>query len=61
VPSALRKLPDDSEIVPLALIEKKAIETALRNLGGNISKVASALGIGRNTLYDKMKKHGIRV
>lgn len=61
MPSALRKLPDDSEIVPLALIEKKAIETALRNLGGDISKAAAALGIGRNTLYDKMKKHRIRV
>jgi transcriptional regulator of acetoin/glycerol metabolism len=59
--AVVRKLPEDSEIVPLALIEKKAIETALRNLGGNISKAAAALGIGRNTLYDKMKKHSIRV
>ena len=59
--AVVRKLPDDSEIMPLALIEKKAIETALRNLGGNISKAAAALGIGRNTLYDKMKKHRIRV
>jgi transcriptional regulator of acetoin/glycerol metabolism len=45
----------------LALVEKKAIESALLHLGGNISKVAAALGIGRNTLYDKMKKHSIRV
>ena len=49
--AVVRKLPDDSEIVPLVLIEKKAIETALRNLGGNISKVASALGIG-NAILD---------
>ena len=47
--------------MPLALVEKKAIENALLHFGGNISKVAAALGIGRNTLYDKMKKHGIRV
>jgi len=59
--AAVCKATEDPEIMPLALIEKKAIETALRSLGGNISKVAAALGIGRNTLYDKMKKHRIRL
>jgi transcriptional regulator of acetoin/glycerol metabolism len=56
-----RNIADDAEIMSLALVEKKAIESALLHLGGNISKVAAALGIGRNTLYDKMKKHSIRV
>lgn len=51
---------DDVEIMPLALIEKKAVEDALVHFGGNITKVSNALGIGRNTLYDKMKKYGIR-
>ncbi len=55
------KIAEDAEIIPLVLVEKKTIEDALLHFGGNISKVASALGIGRNTLYDKMKKHGIRV
>ena len=51
---------DDAEIMSLASVEKTAIENALLRLGGNVSKVAAALGIGRNTLYDKMKKHRIR-
>ncbi|MGC8490991.1 MAG: sigma-54-dependent Fis family transcriptional regulator [Syntrophobacteraceae bacterium] len=55
------KAADNTSILSLALVEKKAIENALSSLGGNISKVAAALGIGRNTLYDKMRKHGIRV
>ena len=55
------KMAEDAEIIPLALVEKKTIEDALLHFGGNISKVAAAFGIGRNTLYDKMKKHGIRV
>jgi transcriptional regulator of acetoin/glycerol metabolism len=49
-----------TEIMPLALVERKAIEKALSHFRGNISQVAATLGIGRNTLYDKMKKHGIR-
>jgi transcriptional regulator of acetoin/glycerol metabolism len=52
---------EGAEIMPLALVERKAIEHALLHFRGNISKVATALGIGRNTLYDKIKKHGIRV
>jgi sigma-54 dependent transcriptional regulator, acetoin dehydrogenase operon transcriptional activator AcoR len=57
---AVRTMANDIEIMPLALVEKKAIEDALVHFGGNITKVSYALGIGRNTLYDKMKKYGIR-
>jgi transcriptional regulator with PAS, ATPase and Fis domain len=56
----VRTMGDGAEIMPLAMVEKKAIENALLHLGGNISKVAAALGIGRNTLYEKIKRHGIR-
>lgn len=52
---------EDTEIAPLELVERRAIENALVHFRGNISKVAAALGIGRNTLYDKIKKHRIRV
>lgn len=52
--------PDDADVAPLHVVEKKAIQNALVYFDGNISKTANALGIGRNTLYDKMKKHGIR-
>jgi sigma-54 dependent transcriptional regulator, acetoin dehydrogenase operon transcriptional activator AcoR len=51
---------EDLDIIPLDQMEKKAIQNALVHFSGNISKTASALGIGRNTLYDKMRKYGIR-
>jgi PAS domain S-box-containing protein len=47
------------EVIPLDLLEKYAIEQALSHCQYNISRVAQALGIGRNTLYSKMKKYGI--
>ena len=43
----------------LNAMEKDAIKEALLFYNGNITKVSKALGIGRNTLYDKIKKHGI--
>ena len=50
----------DAEILPLDQVEKRAIQNALIHFGYNISKTAHALNIGRNTLYEKMKKYGIR-
>lgn len=40
-------------------LERKAIETALSRGGSNLSKVARELGIGRTTLYRKLKKYGL--
>ena len=40
-------------------IEMKAIIQTLQDCEGNITKTATALGINRNTLYDKMKKYNI--
>lgn len=51
---------EDFDIIPLDLVEKNAIQNALVFFGGNVSKAANALGIGRNTLYDKMRKYGLR-
>ncbi len=42
-------------------IEKKHIAFMLKKHFGNISKVAKILGIGRNTLYEKIKKHNIKI
>jgi two-component system response regulator HydG len=39
-------------------IEREAIIRAIRTSGGNLTKVASELGLGRSTLYRKMKKYG---
>ena len=41
--------------------EKATILSALKNYDGNKTKTASALGISRTTLFNKMKKYGIRI
>jgi len=40
-------------------VEKERIIEAIRTLNGNLTKVASELGIGRSTLYRKMKRYGL--
>lgn len=47
------------ELLSLEESEKRAIETALKHFGNNISKAAEKLGITRSTLYTKMKKFNI--
>jgi len=44
----------------LAHNEAALIENALREQGGNVTRAASALGVSRATLYEKMKKHGVK-
>lgn len=39
--------------------EKMVIQQALKEVQGNITAAAKALGINRSTLYQKMKKYGI--
>lgn len=45
----------------LAELEKKEIKRLLEYYEGNITKVAAALGIARNTLYRKLRKYGLQV
>ncbi len=40
--------------------EKRAIERAMTNTGGNLSRVAAVLGISRPTLYDLLGKYGLK-
>ncbi len=40
-------------------LEKNKIEEVIERHSGNISRAAAELGIGRNTLYRKMKKYGL--
>ena len=40
-------------------VEKQAIQTAIRKHEGNLSQAANELGLGRSTLYRKMKKYEI--
>ena len=46
-------------ILPLAEIERQALIHALEATGNNITQTAQALGIGRVTLYRKLKKYNI--
>ena len=47
------------QTINLADLEKKTIGLALSKHNGNLSKAAFELGLGRTTLYRKMKKYGI--
>jgi DNA-binding NtrC family response regulator len=45
------------EVIPLAEIEKQAILNALESTGGDRAVAAALLGIGRTTLYRKLKEY----
>ena len=47
--------PDRNELVPLAEIERRAVLHALRETGGDKCAAALVLGIGKTTLYRKLK------
>ena len=46
---------------PLADIESEMIRFAIAHYDGQMSEVARRLGIGRSTLYRKLKEYGIDV
>lgn len=48
-----------ASIVPLAELEKQAIIAALKHLHGDKLMTAKMLGIGKTTLYRKLKQYGI--
>jgi sigma-54 dependent transcriptional regulator, acetoin dehydrogenase operon transcriptional activator AcoR len=43
----------------LQAAERAALVRAIEELHGNMSRVAAELGVSRNTLYRKIKRHGI--
>jgi DNA-binding NtrC family response regulator len=51
--------PPAAEILTIAELEKQAILTTLRNLHGDKLTAARLLGIGKTTLYRKLKEYGI--
>ncbi len=51
--------PDPQLELNLEALEKTAIRQAISKHGGNLSKAAQELGLGRTTLYRKMSKHGL--
>lgn len=49
-----------TQVRTLAELEKNAIENAVALYRGNLTKAAQALGIGRATIYRKIRQYGIR-
>lgn len=66
LPSALRNFAlfqggtanDGEEIAPLAEVERRHVLRAMQHTKGDVSAAAMMLGIGRNTLYRKLKRYG---
>ena len=48
-------------VEPLWKVEKAAILSALKTLNGDKILAARKLGIGKTTLYRKLKDYGIRI
>lgn len=55
--AAMRKRGGVIPLPPMETIEVEAIKSALNFYRGNVTMAAKALGIGRNTLYRKMKEY----
>ena len=54
-----RFLDAKGEVTALADLERDLIAFALRHYGGRMSRVARTLGIGRSTLYRKLREYGL--
>lgn len=57
LPNTADVLPDS--IYPLDELEKKMIVKAMELYDGNLSKVATALGVSRQALYRRLEKYGM--
>lgn len=54
-----RFLDERGEVAALVDLERELIAFALRHYGRRMSRVARALGIGRSTLYRKLREYGL--
>ena len=52
------RFPEKDEMMPLEELERRAILRALRESGGDKLAAARLLGIGKTTLYRKLKQYG---
>ncbi|MFH8699358.1 helix-turn-helix domain-containing protein [Streptomyces chartreusis] len=57
LPDPVREGPAGRTLSPMELAERSAILEALRRHGGNKARAAAALGIGRATLYRKLREY----
>lgn len=58
-PGLISGLDEKGNVRPLNAVEQEMIEMAISYYGGQMSEVARRLGIGRSTLYRKLKEYGI--
>jgi DNA-binding NtrC family response regulator len=58
-PNVMRLIDDTGDVRKLSDIEAEAIRFALGHYRGQMSQMARKLGIGRSTLYRKMKEIGV--
>lgn len=56
----MERMPPDDEVMPLEEMERRAILRALRESGGDKLAAARLLGIGKTTLYRKLKEYESR-
>jgi transcriptional regulator of acetoin/glycerol metabolism len=54
-----RLLDERGELRPFEALEADVIRCAVGHCQGHMSEVARRLGIGRSTLYRKLKEYGI--
>jgi transcriptional regulator of acetoin/glycerol metabolism len=52
--------PRSGPLASLEDMERRHVAAVLAHTGGNVSQSARILGIDRVTLYNKMKRYGIR-
>ena len=57
--SASERVPEKDEILPLEELERRAILRTLRETGGDKLSAARMLGIGKTTLYRKLKQYHV--
>src|SRR5258708_33310532 len=60
-PMRLTEARPDSKIFPLYEVEKQTILNAISNLNGDKLVAAKLLGIGKTTLYRKLKEYGVEL
>jgi len=60
LPSKADARPKPGTLASLEEVEKRHVAAVLSHAGGNVSQSARILGIDRVTLYNKMRKYGIR-
>ena len=58
-PSPVAMFDEKGHLRALEAVERDLIEFAIEHYAGHMSEVARRLGIGRSTLYRKLREYGI--